>query len=89
MSDDRPKRNLKEKFGLILIKEGGYETKTVAPMKWVDLENAKLWWPSGTNVKSKKKCNPDKDTRENYPVIDVLLEGKLNIFFYSFSITKA
>ena len=34
-------------------------------MKWVDLENAKLWWPSSTNVKSKKKCNPDKDAWEN------------------------
>ena len=65
MSDERPKRNLNEKFGLILIKEGGFETKTVAPMKWVDLENAKLCWPSSTNVKSKKKCNPDKDTWEN------------------------
>ena len=42
MSDDRPKRNLKEKFGSILIKEGAFETKTVAPMKWVDLKNAKL-----------------------------------------------
>ena len=31
MSDGRPTRNLKEKFGLILIKEGGFETKTVAP----------------------------------------------------------
>ena len=31
-------------------------------MRWVDLENAKLWWPSGgTNVKSKKNCNPEKD----------------------------
>ena len=45
-------------------------------------------WPSGTNVKSQKKCNPDKNTWENYPVIDVLLESKLNIF-YSLSITKA
>ena len=36
MSDERPKKNLKEKIGLILIKEGGFETKTVAPMKWVD-----------------------------------------------------
>ena len=73
MSYERPKRNVKENFGLILIKESGFETKTVAPMKWLDLENAKLWWSSGTNVKSKKKCNLDKDTWENYPVIDVLL----------------
>lgn len=79
MSDERPKRNLKEKFWLIIIKEDGFETKTVAPIKWIDLENAKLWWPTGTNVKNKNKCNPDKDT-QNYPVIDVLLEGKLNIF---------
>ena len=62
MTDEKPKRNLKEKFGLILIKESGFEIKTVAPMKWVDLENAKLWWPSGTNVKSKNRCNSDKDT---------------------------
>ena len=45
-------------------------------------------WTSDTNVKSQKKCNPDKNTWENYPVIDVLLESKLNIF-YSLSITKA
>ena len=51
----------------------------MAPIKWIDLENAKLWWPTGINVKNKNKCNPDKDT-QNYPVIDVLLEGKLNIF---------
>lgn len=38
------------------------DTKTVALMKWLDLENAKLWWSSGTNVKSKKMCDPDKDT---------------------------
>ena len=87
MSDERTKRNLKEKFGLILIKEVGFEPKTVAPMKLVDLENSKLQQPSDINVKSKKKCNPDKDTWEDYPVIDVLLEGKLNIF-YSLSITK-
>ena len=42
--------------------EGGFETKTVASMKWVDLENAKLWWPTGTIVKSTNKCNPVKDT---------------------------
>ena len=87
MSDERPKRNLKEQLRLILIKEDGFETKTVAPMKWVDMENVKLWWPSGTNVESKKKCNPDKDTWKNYPVIDVLLEEKLNIF-HGLSITK-
>ena len=87
MSNERSKRNVKEKFGLILIKEGGFETKTVASMKWVDLENAKLW-PSGSNVKIKKNFNPDKDTWESYPLLDVLLEGKLNIFFYSSGITK-
>ena len=42
MSDERPKRNLKEKFGLIILKEDGFEAKRVAPMKWVDLENVKL-----------------------------------------------
>ena len=42
MSDERTKRNLKEKFGLILIKDVGFEPKTVAPMKLVDLENPKL-----------------------------------------------
>lgn len=56
-------------------------------MKWDDLENAKLWVPSGTNVKSKQNVNPDYDTWENYPGIHVSLEGKQNIF-YSFGINK-
>ena len=70
------------KFEIILIKEGGFETKTVAPKKWVDLKNAKLWWLSGINVKSKQNCNPYKDAWGNYLVIDVLFEGKLNIFLF-------
>ena len=79
MSDEKPKRNLKEKFWL----------ENLAPMRWADLENAKLWWTSGsTNVKSKKECNPEKDAWENYPVINVLLYGKRNIFFF-LSINKA
>lgn len=58
------------------------DTKTVALMKWVDVENAKLSWSSGTSVKSKKKCDPDKDTWEHYPATDVILESKLLTEFY-------
>ena len=38
MSYDRPKRNLKEKSVLIPTEKSGFETKTVTPMKWVELK---------------------------------------------------